>query len=378
VQAVSSLKMDLPKGLLEPDKITELKQKLNCDAIITGYIADLNTIININMFLWNVDDGSLLVTASARVRKTSAIVSLLTSPYEAQAHDYYSVKWISQPLPYRILAISVSDIDKDNINEIILATEGELKVLSWDGFSFRERVTAYYTDPSQLRRNQQDIRTLFGLDMDEDSGDEVCVSIPEKETSVWKWESDSLVKIRSLPFTLLAVQNTNLIFGSLKQNRNYFSGSATYQTLNNSRTDRPLPVDYYSIAIGETNNTEGKEWLVVDAGNLMRVYSENMESLWQSTMNFGTGIAIADLDGNGKNEIIGTSAMPRGKWDSLIILEWDGSSYPKKWESQPIKGTASALCVGDPNNDGMDELVVAVYEQGRSEICLYTANYIHR
>jgi hypothetical protein len=276
--------------------------------------------------------------------------------------------------------MSVADVDGDKINEIVLLSEDEIKILTWDGFGFVERLTTKYVDTSQLQRNQRDIRTLFALDSDGDDCDEIFVSVPDKETTVWKLEKDSLVKIQSLQPTLLLNQKDIMIFGSLKQNKNYFSGQVTYKIskTDSSRTDQILPADYYSIGISDINSADGKEWITVDTENIMNVYTENMDPLWKSTMNFGSGIAIADLDKNNINEIIITSAIPQGKEDCLIILEWDGNTYAKKWESKAINGSITAICVGDPNNDGVDELITAIYNQGKSEILFYTANYIYR
>jgi hypothetical protein len=158
--------------------------------------------------------------------------------------------------------------------------------------------------------------------------------------------------------------------------RNYFAGQKTYQVskTDNSKIEKQLSKDFYSIAIGDVNGIEGREWLIVDVDNIMRIYSEDMSSIWQSTMTFGSGLAIADLDNNGRNEIIGTSAMPQNKKDSLIILEWDGNTFVKKWESPSIDGSITAICVGDPNNDGVEELITVVYGQNGSEIYLYSAN----
>jgi len=375
VKAMADLKINLQKGLLAAESIAKLRERLDCDIVITGYIADLSTVIGINLYLWDAVGGNMFSTAAVQLRKSASIVPLIASPYDAQEElrDYCSLKWRSKPLPYRILAMSVNDIDGDNTSEIVLATESDLKVLSWDGFSFIERSSIKYVDDAQLRRNQRNIRTLVGSDLDGDGCDEIYVSVPDKETLIWKWKENNLVRTDTMPSTLLAENDAHFVFSSLQPDRNHFSGQATYliSKADKSRTDRPFPVDYYAVGIAD-----GKKWLIVDVENRIRVFSDNMEPVWQSAAAFGTGVAIADLDKNGKSEIICTSAVPQGKQDSLIILEWDNGTYSKKWESQPLKGSISALCAGDPNNDGVDELIVAVLEQGRCGIYLYTANYV--
>jgi len=136
-----------------------------------------------------------------------------------------------------------------------------------------------------------------------------------------------------------------------------------------------MPYDFYSIAVAQTNDLDNKEWILVDVENVMRIFSDDMTQIWQGTMAFGSGIAVADLDNDKRNEIVATSALPVGDKDILIILEWDGNTYAKKWESSIINGSISALNIGDPNNDGVDELISIIHTQDGSEIYLYTANY---
>ena len=373
-QAMKNLKSEPEKGLLKAEDVLKLGTLLGSDFIITGHISDLITIININVFLWNTNTGNLLSTKSVQIRKTSAITAMIANNTKPDSSEPYSVKWQSKPAPYRILGIAVCDFDRDGINDIIMVTESEFKVMSWDGFCFVDRASVQYVNVTQLKRNQWSIRAIFGFN--EDGKNEVYISVPDVETSIWKWDKDAPIKVGSIDSTLLSVQKDSMIFGALKGGRNYFVGQKIYQVskIDNSKSEKLIPKDFYSIVLGDVNGVEGKEWLIVDVDNTMDIYSDDMSLIWQSVMKFGSGITIADLDNNGKNEIIGTSAMPQNKKDSLIILEWDGNTYTKNWESQPIDGNITAMCIGDPNNDGVDELVTVVYKHNGSEISLYSAN----
>ncbi len=137
IKAMASTKIDLTKGLLETDEILELKKSIDCDAVISGYVTDLYVMININLYLWNATDGSLVSMESAQVRKTADIVSLLKPLSEEQSihQSYYSMKWRSKMLPYRVLSLFIDDINKDGINETLVVTDDDIKVLYWDGFS---------------------------------------------------------------------------------------------------------------------------------------------------------------------------------------------------------------------------------------------------
>jgi TolB-like protein len=379
-QIIAKLNINIKKGLLEAEDMIKLKEHLACDFIITGHVADEHTIININTLVWNVREGNLLTIRSSQVRKTASVIALLETPYSnnAEHHDYYSVKWRSPILPYCILAISVNDIDGNGINELILITEEELKILSWDGFGFVEKSSARYIDSAGLKRNQKDIRFVYGWDSDGNGSDEIYLSVPDMETSIWKWEKDDIMKFGSLPFTIVAEQKDKILSSFLKSNRNYYSGQKTYEIskTNNIRTEKFLPYDFYTITIGETNDNEGNEILIVDAENIMRIFTEDMVQIWQSTNAFGNVSIIADIDNNKRDEIFVASALPIGDEDFLSIFEWDGNTYAKKWESPAINGSISALYVGDPNNDGVKELIMIINRQDQSEIYLYTANYL--
>jgi TolB-like protein len=360
------------KGLLKAEDVTKLGKLLGCNFIVTGHVADLNTVININAFLWDAGTGNLISTRSAQIKKTAEIISMIDHENQSDSSELYSVKWRSKPMPYHILGILVSDVDGDGIKDLVILTENEFKVMSWDGFCFVDKASIQYVNIAQLKRNQWNMRTL--CEWYTDGQNEIYISVPDVETSVWKWEKDAPVKVGTLAPSLLSIQKDFLVFGQLK--RNYFVGQKTYQVsrTDNSRSDRLIPKDYYSLAVGDVNGVEGREWLIVDVDNVMHIYSEDMTQIWQSTATFGSGITIADLDNNGRNEIVGTSDMPQNEKDSLIILEWDGNTYVKKLESQLIDGSITATCVGDPNNDGVDELVVVTYGQNGSEICFYSAN----
>lgn len=372
LRIMTGLKVVLEKGLMKPDDVVNFGKQIDINYLITGHLTDLNTIINVNIFVWNINDGSLLSIKSVQIRKSAEIISLLSSEEKIEDIEPFSLKWRSKIFPYQVLALSVNDIDSDGIYELTLLTDNEIKTSVWDGFCFVEKSSVPYVDLVRIKRNQSEIR-LINKDQSQNN---IYISIPDIETSIWKCDKNALVRSGELPFNLISIFDDSMIVGTLKDNRNYFAGQKTYlvKVSDRTRTEKPLPKDFYSIAVGDVNNDGNLEWAIVDNDNVLRIYSEDMNLIWKSPILFGTGLIIADLDNNGKQEIIGTSAVPQGKNDSLIIFEWDGVDYIKKWESQPIIGSIFAMCVGDPNLDGINELVIAVYTQRGTKIEFYTAN----
>jgi TolB-like protein len=371
IRTMAEFKIVLEKGLLKPEDAINFAKQTEANFLITGHITDLGTMINLNVFVWDTNNGNLLPTKNVQIRKTAEIISLISPSTKIENIEPYSIKWQSKILPYHILGLMVNDFNNDRINELTLIADGELKLSIWDGFCFVEKSSMTYFDTAKIRRNQSDLRII-----NKDDTQKIYISTPNIESSIWKWDKESPIRCGELPFLLLSAQKDFMLIGTLKDNRNYFYGEKTYlmQTADRVRIEKPIPKDFYSIAIGDVNSDGKMEWVIVDDDNILRIYSDDMNLVWQSPMLFGMGLVIADLDNNGKSEIIGTSASPQGKKDSLIILEWDGASFVKKWESQPINGSISAMCVGDPNMDGIDELVIAVWIQEGTEIGFYTAN----
>lgn len=378
IRAMASTKVNFAKGLLEINEILDLRKILDCDAVLSGYITDLYVMININLYLWNATDGSLVSTESVQIRKTAAIVSLLKPLSEEQSvhQGYYSLKWRSETLPYKILGMLIDDIDKDGINETLVITDNDIKVLYWDGFSFWEKSSIQYVDSTFLRRNQINIRTICKVD-----ADKLCISVPDFDAGIWKLNANGFVRLDSLTPTLLYSDDEKYIFSTLKPDRNFFSGQSTYKILkaNNSKIDVKLPTDYYTISIGDVaNNVEGEEYVIIDTENRLRIYSKDMELIWQSEkMSFGVGIAIADIDENGIKEIILTSALPIGSKDYLIVMEQSGDTYVKKWESQMIDGEITTVYIGDANNNSAKDILVTIFTNSGSEIRIYSVNYIY-
>ncbi|MGB9594737.1 MAG: FG-GAP repeat domain-containing protein, partial [Candidatus Poribacteria bacterium] len=307
-----------------------------------------------------------------QIRKSAEIISLLSSGEKIEDIEPFSLKWRSKIFPYQVLALSINDIDNDGIDELTLLTDNEVKVLVWDGFCFVERLSAHYVDTARIKRNQSEIR-LINKDQSQNN---IHISIPDVETSIWKYDKNTLLRCGELPFNLISIFDDSMIVGTLKDNRNYFAGQKIYlvKVSDRTRAEKPIPKDFYSIAVGDVNNDGNPEWIIVDNDNVLRIYSEDMNLIWKSPILLGMGLIISDLDNNGKQEIIATSANPQGKSDALMIFEWDGIDYTKKWESQPINGSIFAMCLGDPNLDGINELVIAIYTQDGTRIEFYTAN----
>ncbi len=76
----------------------------------------------------------------------------------------------------------------------------------------------------------------------------------------------------------------------------------------------------------------------------------------------GSAFALADLDGDGTAELVGSSAVP-GAPDRIRVLA-PLSKAPLLFESPPVEGSVLAAAGGDLTGDGVDDAVLAAIVTG--------------
>ncbi|WP_419660754.1 hypothetical protein Dvar_11600 [Desulfosarcina variabilis str. Montpellier] len=140
----------------------------------------------------------------------------------------------------------------------------------------------------------------------------------------------------------------------------------------------------------------------------LRIYNATGDQIWEDSERTGGNMAyfslpkvepghdnkqffplrvqIADTDRNGKPEVLVAfhKELARNmlknfrKFSKAVIecKEWNGLSLESKWKTQEFDGRASDFVLGDVDNDGMDELVVAVIAKEGSMILTDAASRI--
>jgi TolB-like protein len=138
---------------------------------------------------------------------------------------------------------------------------------------------------------------------------------------------------------------------------------------------------------------EGQDKLVAfSTGDRIRIYNNNGESAWNGDDKHGGSLAYfnlpskdttdkfniqyfpmrirtADIDGDGKVEIISASnkdiigilerfrQLNKGY---LLSLSWNGMGLAQNWKTQEMEGRISDFAIGDFDNDGAEELVATI------------------
>ena len=376
---LADLKAPFDYGVISEWQAKRVGKLLGCKTFITGQVEDIGASLNVNLFVWNAVTGNISYVADIQLRKDAALTALLL-PYAGDGLELYSLKWRGDIWNGNVHAVAVGDLNGDGQNELILATDGKLRILAWEGIRFWDtslKDFVYIQKPYQLKSVQRNIRTLHVADLNENDRDEIYISIPTGKTYRVEWQDKSPETVEfSGGYMFLDVGSNGITGSKFLEYRGCFSGMQT-TLLSVSKGEikekRPIASDYNSIEISSTDDDDEQEFVVIDHLGHLKIFNQISYLIYQSNPIFGVGLEVIDLDGNGINEIVCSSGTHESQ-DNIFILEWDGDTYSKKWKSKTFDGSITDFTVADVDNDGILELVVCVRRPMFSEMRLYIAN----
>ena len=372
-------------SLLTPEQVKQYGKSLACRWLITGHIARLDLVVNLNLFLWDVKTGYLRYVANRQLSPVAALAGLYRTAPDANFQPYF-LKWQSLPeTDYFALAIEVSDPDGDGFNEVLVADEKHVKVLKWARVDLWEHPdlsdVQYGADETPVLARPQ--RIMLAADRDENERDEIYIGITPNLTQRIEWGEDTEVTTFAENSVLLAQGGERLIFGETDADQLTYRGQLTRCWVwrmgkIHLKHPCPLPVDYHSIAthVVAIDRSTSEVAVVGLEGHLQIYHIDNntTQLSWQTPPIFGEGVAIGDMNGDSTPEIVGTvKNLPSTLdfSDQFIILEQKGDLYVEAWRSPLLNGQIMDMKIADADNDDLPELVVCLRSQKGSQIQFY-------
>ena len=312
----------------------------------------------------------------------------------------------SQTFGFEIKGLDIGDVDGDKKNEVVIMDEHNLYVFKYDGekLSLLQKIETGY---------QHNFLTLDVADVNRNGVAEIIVtSIVEDDlrSFIIEYEQGKFRKIAEKADWFFRVldhpKEGPTLMGQRRGSEGIPSGPV-YKFVwkkksfeKGSKMPFPKDTNIFGLALANIRDKDKSDFIVLDDLERLRIVDQaNGKHLWSSGDNFGGTtnfydtwkkkdlafrfgtapawrvyipgrIVTKDLDGDGFYEVIinqnsssGTRLFDRvRKFDKGAIynLVWDDTTLTPNWKTREINGYISDFQVKDVDNDGEEELVIAV------------------
>jgi TolB-like protein len=314
--------------------------------------------------------------------------------------------WKTRKFKAQIRGIAVGDVDGDGSNETVFISDNKIFIYRYTGEKF-DRI-------KEIQSTNQD--SFLGVDIadiNKNGNPEIFItsvlqSNRRLNSFVLEWKESTFKKIsdgENWYYRVLHIPGRgSSLFGQKRGVKDFFAGDVyelewsggSYKPVKDQNLPKDLNI--YNFTYGDVFNN-GKEMITsYTTKNRIMVLGKDGEEEWISSESYGGNIIhlelpvrpgssadaieemdrfyipqriqIADLDKDGKNEIVvvknedtasGLFARLRiFKTGHIEFLGWNGGGFVKEWKTQRFSRYISDCAVGDLNNDGEDELVFSV------------------
>ncbi|MEG2140149.1 MAG: VCBS repeat-containing protein [Bilophila sp.] len=332
----------------------------------------------------------------------------LNPQFRYQGND--GTRYRSQTLPYAAAGMVVADVNGDGKNEVVVLGEKRLFVYQWD----KERLIQLgeFKLPTDLSPI-----ALRSIDLNRDRVEELVLTAYEEEHTepysfVLSFKGNKFTEIAArVPYYLnvvrLAPDYMPVLIGQKGDSSRIFARAGVYEMMKQGDTFVPskkveLPkganVLNFAWLPGKNGEETAKLVMVTDEEHL-RTFSPQGSQLNQSDEKYsGSAIGIEEqtqMPGMGKDNILIPSKyftplrmIPAdleqdGSWELLVnkpisvsaqffenyrffpegeihSLFWDGVGMSLQWKTRRIKGSVVDFALSDPNNNGVQDLVVCL------------------
>ncbi|TES91378.1 MAG: hypothetical protein E3J94_03830, partial [Desulfobacteraceae bacterium] len=317
--------------------------------------------------------------------------------------------WRSRKFKIKIRGMAIGNVDGDNRNETVFINHKTV-------FIYRHYDKKFEKIGEITGSNYDDFLGVDVADINNNGKSEIFVTNLSSNTEmldsfVLEWNGAQFGKIKENTkwyYRVLNIQNRggSLLLGQKKGLDDIFSRSGVYELIWDNGQYEPVQRQnlakhktIYGFTYGDVYN-DGREMIVVFAHNdHIRILNPDGHEEWRSIDPFGGSttyiaspyepdaseppserlkehfylpqrIHVADLDKDGKNEIIVVknilsigrllTRVKIFKSGHIEALAMDGLGSTLKWKTRKISGYISDYTIADIDNDGQDELVFSV------------------
>ena len=317
----------------------------------------------------------------------------------------------SQTFGFEIKGIDIGDVDGDKKNEVVIMDDHNLYVFKYDGekLSLFQKIETGY---------QHNFLTLDVADVNRNGVAEIIVtSIVEDDlrSFIIEYEEGKFRKITEKSGWYFRVldhpKDGPTLMGQKMGSDGLYSGPIYKFIWKKNSFEKgpkmPFPKEtkIFSLALGNIRSKETLDLIVLDDSERLRMVAPDGKDLWSTkqkyggtinfyetkkkvdmTYRFGASgapawrvyipgrIVIKDLDGDGLHEVIinknttsGTRFFDRVRsfdGGEIYHLVWEDGTLATNWKTKEIEGYISDFQMKDVDNDGEEELVVAVIDLG--------------
>lgn len=310
----------------------------------------------------------------------------------------------SQTFNFEIKGLDIGDVDGDKRNELIMMDGHTLYVFNYDGEKLKLNLKVEHG-------SEHNFLTLDVADVNRNGISEIIVtSVVEDDLQsfVLEYEEGKFRKIASkAPWYFRVLDHPKegpVLMGQKMGSEGLFVGPL-YQFIwkkksfqKGPKMDVPKGTEIFSFTLADLRQTGKPDILVLDQKiNQLKLLSQDGKELWRSRERYGgtdnyyetlrkkvdayrpydsppwrvyipARILIRDLDGDGVKEVIinrNYGSMPFERLRTfesgeLYCLMWEEDNLVTQWKTKEIKGYISDYQLKDADNDGEEELVVAV------------------
>ncbi|PID58332.1 hypothetical protein CSB45_04500 [candidate division KSB3 bacterium] len=323
---------------------------------------------------------------------------------ETQPAAKQTLAWFSEILPIRVHKIAVGDLTGDGRNEVILATQNDLKLFEYARLGEKD---AFRPLTTMKGYNDAKILALGVADINGNGREEIFLTTLRSvsaELRVFEFDSGTFREIQRNNGIVMRIlrspEGEKILVGqrtSASTSLDFLSGKISVYTWDGNNYSRhrtlnvPGRVDIFGFTTADLDGDGSKALLYYDDFDRVDVLREGTR-LWRSRKNEAYRIPVVRKGEDpkkgrripGKIELVALGqdrhvhlilfenlspfrfieGLPLYNASRIHVLRWTGESFERIFQSEDSDGYTVDYAVADVDNDGRQEVVLAKVLQG--------------